>query len=410
MTNSTWLVTPLFSNNYTDAANWSLGEAGPSDAAFFGMSTRTSLSIDTSTVVEVGEWIFNPGAAQYSFTIGVSKSTVMKFTSGGMIVNGGSVNISINFSSSIDFYNNGTAGTASITISISGLIDFLNGSTAGNANITSSHDVVFEDESSAGNATIHMLASSFTVTQFLGFSTGGNAQLNTDPGTIVDFSQSAGPRGDHKLTAGSIAGAGTYRLGADQLTVGSDGRSTIVSGPVDDGGFAAGSGASLVKVGHDTLTLSGAGNTYSGGTTIEQGTLNLAALGAAGPSAIAFAGRATLEIENAALSGHAFGNLIELFGKHDVLDLAGLRFHPGARATYHKASHHLTVHSGHVTDTLTLFSPHETHFTAANDGHGGTKVTLEQLPGGGSLPAASEIAPVAGDHAASHTVDYLFAA
>ena len=35
------------------------------------------------------------------------------------------------------------------------------------------------------------------------------------------------------------------------------------------------------------------------------------------------------------------------------------------------------MHSGHVTDTLTLLSPTGTHFIAANDGHGGTKVTLD---------------------------------
>jgi hypothetical protein len=52
----------------------------------------------------------------------------------------------------------------------------------------------------------------------------------------------------------------------------------------------------------------------------------------------------------------------------------------GALATYHKASHHLTVHSGHVTDSLTLLSPHGTHFTAVNDGHGGTEVTLDPPP------------------------------
>jgi hypothetical protein len=35
------------------------------------------------------------------------------------------------------------------------------------------------------------------------------------------------------------------------------------------------------------------------------------------------------------------------------------------------------VHSGHVTDALTLVSPHGTHFVVAKDGHGGTKVTLD---------------------------------
>jgi hypothetical protein len=34
------------------------------------------------------------------------------------------------------------------------------------------------------------------------------------------------------------------------------------------------------------------------------------------------------------------------------------------------------VHSGSVTDTLTLHSPHHTDFGVANDHHGGTEVFL----------------------------------
>ena len=48
----------------------------------------------------------------------------------------------------------------------------------------------------------------------------------------------------------------------------------------------------------------------------------------------------------------------------------------GVELQYHKASHHLTVHSGHVTDTLTLLAPQSTHFAAASDHHGGTDVFL----------------------------------
>jgi hypothetical protein len=106
---------------------------------------------------------------------------------------------------------------------------------------------------------------------------------------------------------------------------------------------------------------------------------------------------ATLAIDNAALIGHVFANPIDLFAKHDVLDLTGLKFHAGATATYHKASHHLTVHSGHVTDTFTLLSPHGTLFAVANDGHGGSKVTLKQLPPVTSLPTAS-VAPSVASH------------
>jgi hypothetical protein len=76
------------------------------------------------------------------------------------------------------------------------------------------------------------------------------------------------------------------------------------------------------------------------------------------------------------LSGHSFGNSIDFFAKRDVLDLSGLHFHGGATAIYHKGTHHLTVHSGPVTDTLTLLSPHGTHFGTASDHHGGTDVFL----------------------------------
>ena len=106
----------------------------------------------------------------------------------------------------------------------------------------------------------------------------------------------------------------------------------------------------------------------------------MAAVGAAGTGPIAFLGHATLKIDNAALSGHVFVNEIALLAQGDALDLSGLKFHPGAKAKYHPATETLTVHSGHVTDTLTLLSPHGTHFIAANDGHGGTKVTLDPPP------------------------------
>jgi hypothetical protein len=86
----------------------------------------------------------------------------------------------------------------------------------------------------------------------------------------------------------------------------------------------------------------------------------------------------TLVIDNAALSGHVFTtNNIDLFGKHTVLDLSGLKFHKGASAKYHPATHILDVHSGGVTDVFTLVSPLGTHFVAAKDGQGGTKLTLD---------------------------------
>jgi hypothetical protein len=72
----------------------------------------------------------------------------------------------------------------------------------------------------------------------------------------------------------------------------------------------------------------------------------------------------------------SIGNAIDFFGKGDILDLSGLHIDAGATATYNAASHHLAVHSGSVTDTLTLLDPLRTHFAVATDHHSGTDVFL----------------------------------
>jgi autotransporter-associated beta strand protein len=68
------------------------------------------------------------------------------------------------------------------------------------------------------------------------------------------------------MTAGSIEGAGTFSLGPNQLTVGSNNLSTEVSGVI------RGTGGSLVKIGTGIMTLSGI-NTYTGPTTVSAGVL-----------------------------------------------------------------------------------------------------------------------------------------
>src|SRR5262249_43293678 len=116
------------------------------------------------------------------------------------------------------------------------------------------------------------------LTAFSGHSTGGNAEFVARSGGNVDFSGSIGPASDHAVSAGSISGVGDYYLGQDQLTVGSNNLSTEVSGVIHDGsiGGGGGTGGSLAKVGTGTLTLSGS-NSFTGGTTIHAGILDIAA-------------------------------------------------------------------------------------------------------------------------------------
>ena len=137
----------------------------------------------------------------------------------------------------------------------------------------------------------------------------------------------------------------------------------------------------LIKVGLGTLTLSQV-NTYSGGTSLNGGTLDLAALSAAGTGAITFGdGTEVLKIENAALTAvssnqNTFGNLILDIGVGDVIDLAGLTFAKNAKISYNPKTDILTVTSGGVTDTLTLVAPQGAQFALSSDGSNGTDITL----------------------------------
>ena len=125
-------------------------------------------------------------------------------------------------------------------------------------------------------------------------------------------------------------------------------------------GFISGSG-SLTKVGAGVLTLSDT-NSYSGGTSLDGGTLDLAALDAAGTNPITFAkGGEITKIENAALSADTFGNTINRFGLGDAIDLAGIGF--GARTTLGYSENSsgtggtLTVSDGADAAAITLLGP-----------------------------------------------------
>ena len=150
--------------------------------------------------------------------------------------------------------------------------------TAGNATITNTAGgtTVFNAFATAGNAIITTNGGGSTL--FYDNSTGGKAQFITVGTGYVDFSGSLGPNGDGRITAGSIAGPGTYYIGAgNTLVVGGNNLSTEVSGVIADfnpcGCGPAGPG-SLEKVGTGTMILSGA-NTYTGTTKVNGGILEV---------------------------------------------------------------------------------------------------------------------------------------
>src|SRR5262249_59697077 len=121
------------------------------------------------------------------------------------------------------------------------------------------------NSSSAGNATV--ITNPGGTTSFSQFSTGGNAAFITQAGGVFDMSGVF-----FGMTAGSIAGQGTYFLGSNALVVGGNNLSTTVDGTISDGGLSGGTGGSLVEVGPGILTLAGT-NTYTGATIVNAGVL-----------------------------------------------------------------------------------------------------------------------------------------
>jgi autotransporter-associated beta strand protein len=377
------------SNDFDTATNWSTNTVPVLvDRAVFGASAITSLTF-SSAATAVGSWYFLKGAPNYHFQIDANDTVDIALSGISMKDN----RVSINNQGFLGFYGTGSAAKTKI---INGsVLSFHQDATGGNAKIINNDTLSFFDTSKGGHAkfenhgTIHFTSQStadsatittftFGVTYFEINGTGGNARLIAQTGGIFDFSQTTGPESNSEVSAGSISGAGVFYLGATFFTVGGN---NLVSGAVNDGGAGGGGGAILDKIGTGTLKLTHPGNGYSGGTLLESGTLDIAAVGAAGTEGIAFfsGSHAKLKIENSALSSHDFGNILVGFGLGQKIDLAGLKFHKHAKAIYDDATDILTVKSGHVTDTLHLLGPDPGTFKVTDDGHGGCKIVLVAL-------------------------------
>jgi autotransporter-associated beta strand protein len=244
---------------------------------------------------------------------------------------------------------------------------------------------------------------------------GGNLTIT---GSIADYGQLGSIAvigGGTLVLSGNNTYTGGTTISAGTLQIGNGGTTGSISGSVTDnsvfainlsdayafGGLISGNGA-FQQLGTGITILTGA-NTYSGGTTLDGGTLDLAASGAAGTGLINFAaGNEILKIENAALSAHTFGNTINSFSGTDVIDLSGLAFVMGATATFSAGTHTLTVTSNGVTDTLTLTNPGGTVFNAISDGAFGTEILLSQ-----TMPTVASIMATTDNHATDLNAGHL---
>jgi len=244
-------------NEWTQDNNWSLATVPDNTATFTNNGAPTSVTVSDDASINTIQ--FTAGAPAFNF---ITSGTGITFDiNGAGIGNNSAFAPSFTNNDNLNFNNASSAGNAVIINNNGGVVSFNNNSTAANATITTN----------SGGLTL-----------FNDNSNGGNAQFIANAGGIVDFSNTAGPANEGNISAGSIAGAGNYFLGSNQLTVGSNNLSTTVNGVISDCGptgldCSAGSGATgggLTKVGSGTLTLSGA-NTYTGPTLVNGGILNV---------------------------------------------------------------------------------------------------------------------------------------
>jgi fibronectin-binding autotransporter adhesin len=288
----------------SSAADAVINNHGSSSTTFFNSSTAGNATISNIAGPGLGVVEFNNNSTAGSATINNAGHGFVVFNDqtkleGGKIVNNDDGLVLLNSKSSagnvaasitnndqgqVHFLNQSTAGSATITNNDFGVLDFNNHSSADNATIVngSAIGMAFLNRSTAGNAFI--TTNNNSATFFFDRSDGGTARFETEAGSIVDFSGSRGTANDGRINAGSIAGAGSYYIGGgNTLVVGGSDRSTEVSGVIADNnpcGCTTGPGA-LEKTGLGTMILSGA-NTYTGGTTITAGMLQLGNGGATG--------------------------------------------------------------------------------------------------------------------------------
>ena len=266
------------SANITNNSGGNIAFSNTSTAGNATITNSGGLSFaDTSTAGSATITNNLTGNFSFSNTSTAGNATITNF--GGLTFQNTSAagSATIGNSGALGFIDSSTAGSASINNFVGGNLSFNNSSTAGNSIITNSHNsggLFFEDSSTAGSASITnnqslnfqntsaagnaAITNNASVT-FRNNSTGGNASIvNTATGT-VDFSPSTGPAGDGKLSAGSIAGAGVYYLGSNQITVGGNNMSTTVSGVISDCG----------PTGHEcSATTASGGGTLAGTGTI----------------------------------------------------------------------------------------------------------------------------------------------
>ncbi len=273
-------------------------------------------------------------AIQFS---GTSKAGTASFViDGGTEENSPGGNVNFSAQASADHATFTIHGAAGNGFSSGGSANFRSKATAGNATFVCEGSdnpngyrgggVVFENHATAGQSTIIVnggISRSSSLAYFGDRASAGTAHITVNPapqgsgavgGSVEFLSNSSGETAqitlhgypehgpedgllnihfhNHAATVGSLMGDGAVQLGINELIVGGLDTNMTFSGPIND---EQGKG-SLTKTGRGRLLLRGV-STYGGGTTVNQGELNVSTKGGSGT------GSGPVQVNGAVLSG-----------------------------------------------------------------------------------------------------------
>jgi hypothetical protein len=194
---------------------------------------------------------------------------------------------------------------------------------------------------------------------------------------------------------GSAFGSGIFLQGNQSQTLETLAATTLtVSGVIaDESGSTGGSGGSsgliIGGTGYTGTVTLDATNTYTGGTTIEDGTLVLSAAGAAGSGAITFGLGDPPSL--AFTVADAPTNTIDNFGASDTIDITDLAYSTSGTALWSDGT--LTITEGSTSLTLDIAGSYTAQeFILASDGATGTLVTVCYYPGTGIRTPSRDVA------------------
>ena len=311
---ATWLTSPA-SDDFNTATNWTPG-AVPTGFAMFGGSSFTTLAFSASRNID--GFIFDPGAPAYTFNL--TSGVGLRFHTDGIINNSGNAPTFNVSNSPLIFDDSSTAGNAIINLN-AGSVQFLNTSTAGTAQLNAATGTTFDFTATTGPAN-NGVFSAGSISGAGNFDLGAGNRLvvgSNDLSTTVSGTISSGAitkvgagtltlSGSNTYAGGTTLSSGALRIGnsdalgsgdlsmAPGTTLAFDGAAaytivnniSIAGDPIFDVGAGPAQTVSGVitdsdpvsnpgiveKNGAGTLILSGA-NTYSGGTIINAGTLQV---------------------------------------------------------------------------------------------------------------------------------------